>query len=287
LLRNFEPELWLNEVPDAEPEDINLAMSQLIHYDIENANAGVTPMSFLLEFREDRALVSELIPFMFKYIGFDSLSALPIDSVRPLMVGIAAKLLALKIKDVAIQPVIDDLLAARFVTSIIGTSTGNARSDVIIGDMENVGIDLTAVPLDEVIDFRKSHGSEYRAYAKEVRDFVLSLSLITENERLTSVAARRAEFDERVNRLRRIGRESFKRQSIGLGFGLAGAAWTLAHGDPWGAAFAAGAVAAGFSRPSLGSVGAAYTYVFRAARELSRLSSKESISGAALNMNAS
>ena len=136
------------------------------------------------------------------------------------------------------------------------------------GDLAYVGVDLDAIPLDEVLDFRHRHGSDYRAYSRDVRQFMLELSLIPERDQSSALAERRAELRDRADELKRIGRSSFTRQAVSFGFGVAGAAWTLVHGDAWGAFFAGGAAAAGLSWPTPEPIGAAYTYILRAQTEL-------------------
>lgn len=271
LMRNFEPELWMTELPAENLSDVQ-AMSEITQWDITSSSTGIIPPN-LEDISGEAGFVQSLRPFLDRYPAIieQVLSgAHEPYLVRPFVVGVTSKLLSQNIKDVAVQPIIDDWNAAWFVASVIGSPVGESHPDVIVGDIARVGIDLTAVPLDEVVDFRRTHGSEYRAYSKEVRDFVLSLSLMAENDRIAAITERRADLIDRAEQLREIGRRSFKRQSISVGIGFAGAAWTLAHADPWGAAFAAAATAAGISRPSLGSIGAAYTYVFQAAKELGR-----------------
>jgi hypothetical protein len=173
------------------------------------------------------------------------------------------------VTDVAIQPVIDDENAAGYVAAILGTHN-QGRAHIVVDDIRHVGIDLRAVPLDEVLDFRRQHGPEYRAYSKDVRQFALHLSQLSVAERASALAERRAELDDRAEELRRVGRDAFKHQVASFGFGLAGASWILAHGDPWGALFAAGATAAGLTAPTSGSIGAAYSYIFQTRTELAR-----------------
>ena len=149
-------------------------------------------------------------------------------------------------------------------------SHDNGRAKLITDDLRHVGIDLQAVALDEVLDFRRQHGAEYRAYSRDVRRFVLELSLLSEVGKASALADRRAELDDRAEELRRVARSAFKRQAVSFGFGLAGAAWTLVHGDPWGGIFAAGAAAGGLTRADPEPIGAAYTYILRAKTELTR-----------------
>ena len=166
-----------------------------------------------------------------------------------------------------IQPVIDNERAAAYVAAMLD-SPDQSRARIMIGDLQHIGVDLSTVPLDEVLDFRRQHGPEYRTYSTNVRRFVLDVSLLPEGDRSSALTDRRAELDDRAQELRRIGRTAFKRNAVSLGFGVAGAAWTLVHGDPWAATFAAGAAAAGISASAPGPIGAAYTYILRAKAEL-------------------
>ena len=173
------------------------------------------------------------------------------------------------VTDVSIQPVIDNESAAGYVATVLG-SHGRDPASIIVDDIRHVGIDLQRVPLDEVLHFRREHGSEYRAYSQDVRRFVLQLSLMSEAERSSALAERHGELEDRAEELRRVGRNSFKHQAVSFGFGFAGAAWIMVHGDAWGALFAAGAAAAGLSAPTLGPIGAAYSYIFQAKSKLAR-----------------
>jgi len=190
---------------------------------------------------------------------------------RLFAVAIAAlfKAVSRGVTEFAIQPVIDDEDAASYVAAVLG-SHDNGRAKIITDDLRHVGIDLQAVALDEVLDFRRQHGAEYRAYSRDVRRFVLELSLLSEVGKASALADRRAELDDRAEELRRVARSAFKRQAVSFGFGLAGAAWTLVHGDPWGGIFAAGAAAGGLTRADPEPIGAAYTYILRAKTELTR-----------------
>ena len=180
-----------------------------------------------------------------------------------------SKLLSAVVTEIAIEPVIEDANAAAFVAELIGPF-GERRAKIVTGDLVQIGLDLSAVPLDEVLDFRSKHGSEYRTYSHDVRKFVLELSLTDEADRHSALMDRRAELDDRAEQLRKLGRTAFARQTISFGFGVAGAAWTLVHGDPWGAAFAAGAAMAGLTGPDSEPIGAGYTYILRAKTELTR-----------------
>jgi hypothetical protein len=54
-----------------------------------------------------------------------------------------------------------------------GTTLIRARSlaQLLDADLRDVGIDLSRVPLDEVLDFRAEHGEHYRAYRVSIQLF--------------------------------------------------------------------------------------------------------------------
>src|SRR5450756_2585759 len=271
LLRNYPPDLWLgspwwlsspwtmrapgllNKVRRAQrllltlPED-SLLFLESVDNALEAGQGGEPEFGESLA-KYDRALAAA------KWEHGQSPGMM-----RALSVGVTSRLLWRSVTDVAIRPVINDESAGSFVASIIGShDRGLAR--IVTSDLARVGIDLGTVPLDEVLGFRRQHGAEYRAYAGEVRQFALALSLMPEAERPYALADRRAALEDKAEELRRIARASFMRGAVSLGFGVAGAAWTLAHGDTWGALFAAGAAAAGLPAAAPEPIGAAYTYI--------------------------
>jgi hypothetical protein len=90
-----------------------------------------------------------------------------------LALGAISTVLSRDVTEFAIQPVIDNGDAASYVAAILG-SHDNGRAKIITDDLRHVGIDLQLVPLDEVLDFRRQHGAEYRSYSRDVRRFVLN-----------------------------------------------------------------------------------------------------------------
>jgi len=269
LLRNYEPHPGLDQEPsgiehEQDAQDLPDELACI-------SEAGLPQLDMLLA-GQDEAELARLTAEFFRFGSVIQARQSEAGSpayMRALAVGATSRLLMQNITDVAIQPVIQDQDAALFVASVIGEAAEERKPRIITADVAQVGVDLNSVPLDEVLDFRRQHASEYTAYARDVRQFVLSMSLLSDDDQLASLADRKADLEEPADNLRRIGRRAFNRSSLGLGFGLVGAAWTVAHGDPSGGAFAAGAAAAGFAQPGLPSIGAAYTYILRAARELS------------------
>ena len=273
LLRNFPPDIWLKSsfpegraalsrfqrvmerlgIPaedDLMHTDAELHMAQIMHLRPREYHRAIREFEAILE-RAKRQYKDGKPP------------------IKALAAGVTSRLLALNVREAAIQPVIDNEDAESFVTSVIG-GRDEGLAKIVLGDLAQVNLDLTDIPLDEVLDFRRQYGAEYRTYANAVRRFTLELSLMSGSERTSAVAARRIELDDRVEHLRAINRAAFRRQALVMAFGVAGAAWTLAHGDPWAFAFAAGGAVAGISKPTYGPIGAAYTYVLKARSVMDR-----------------
>jgi hypothetical protein len=109
-----------------------------------------------------------------------------------------------------------------------------SRQDVVHFDLATVSIDLEAVPLDEVLDFRRRYADEHRSYLVNLRRFVEEVSAADPIHRTRLLDQRQRELSEQARSLREVALAAFARPATVAGFalGLTGAAWTLATGDP-------------------------------------------------------
>ena len=149
--------------------------------------------------------------------------------------------------------------ALRTLLSIPGApSSGH----VVSLDLETVGVDLGSIPINEVLDFRRQHLKQHRAYARAVRDFVEKLSLLPEKKRAKALEDRREEIRDIASDLRRISRKAWERPAYFALTGL-GAAWALKAGDLLGALLATSLGLLGAPSPEEAQTGA-YSYLFRA-----------------------
>jgi hypothetical protein len=279
LLRNYPPDLWLKSPFKEDRPVLDRFLSTQTQLctcdrrDFGHVDALSTPFSIereltqidrsKKEFRKAVGSLNRSLDRVMRQYGSDP------ALLRALSVNVASRFLQKYITDVSIQPVIDDDDAASFVASAMGE--GNAsRAKIILSDLLYLDLDLSAVPLDEVLDFRRQYAVDYRSYSHDVRQFALELSLLSESDQSSALDDRHIELDYRAKQLRKIGRSEFAHRTLSMGFGFAGAAWTLAHGDAWAAVFAAGAVAAGISKAAPEPVGAAYTYILRAQNSMKR-----------------
>jgi AcrR family transcriptional regulator len=270
LLRNYEPSSWLKtEVLTCQESKSSLERIASIFESIPEGRSPSSAEALEIDAAFEAMYGKEVMESFSRRLrrAQDTFGAMRSNN-RSVAVGMTSLLLQENIKDATIQPVIESQNAAGYVAALIG-GHDSGRARIMAGDLIHVGVDLDTVPLDEVLAFRREHGAEYRAYSQNVRRFTLDLSLMSDSERTSTLIERRAALDDQAAELTRVGRSAFIRQSVGLGFSVAGAAWTLVHGDPWGAVFAAGAAAAGLSAAPSGDFGAAYTYVLRARTELS------------------
>jgi hypothetical protein len=135
---------------------------------------------------------------------------------------------------------------------------------VIEFDIAAVSVNLGPVPLDEVLGFRRENLAAHKLYSVSVRKFANELSHMDARERDDAFAVRQAELDDMASDLRNRSRKAW-RKPASFGLGLAGAAVSLAHGNPVGAALSVGAGIVGYQSANPKPTGA-YSYLFNAQR---------------------
>jgi len=166
-----------------------------------------------------------------------------------------------------LHPITNSRHARAAVRSFLELNPMPSRQDVISFDLATASVDLDAVSLDEVLEFRAQHQAEHRAYLVSLRRFVAEISTAERSDRRRLLDQRQAQLDEQARSLRRHALDAFKLPTNAAGFalGLTGAVWSLAIGQPVPAGLAAlGALA--WLLPSR-QTGSAYSYIFRAHRE--------------------
>jgi hypothetical protein len=102
-------------------------------------------------------------------------------------------------------------------------------------DLRYVGADLSRIPLDEVLDFRRENGPRYRIYAANLREFLMSQAMLDSVQRQRAQIERAEEIRDSAAELRRLSRAAFGVRTGALLLSLAGAVWTVRGGDPFGA----------------------------------------------------
>jgi len=161
-----------------------------------------------------------------------------------------------------LSPTTDRTEIVRALTEVLGLPTLPSAGNVVAFDLQSVTVDLSAVPLDEVLSFRAENLDAHRRYVRSARQFARELSLMPEETRAAAFADRQGELDDLGSDLRKRARSAWK-QPASFALGLAGAGWTLATGNPLGALLSAGALLA--KGPGLPKVEAgAFSYLFAA-----------------------
>jgi hypothetical protein len=142
-----------------------------------------------------------------------------------------------------------------------------ARQDVITFDLATASVDLEAIPLDEVLDFREHHAAEHRRYMLDLRTFVAEVSTAEAPDRARLLERRQADLAEQARSLRSLTLAAFKRpiDAAGFALGLTGTAWSLAAGSPVPAGLAG--LGAALKLLPTRDTGSAYSYIFRANRQ--------------------
>ena len=143
-----------------------------------------------------------------------------------------------------------------------------SRGQVVAFDLEVVGVDLSSVPLDDVLAFRRENEGAHRRYMQHLRQFALELSLLEDADRVRALADRSSDLRDEARDLRERARASWRepKDVAGFGLGIAGAAWSLATMNPVPAAL--GALGAGLRMLPSKASGSAYSYLFQANRAL-------------------
>ena len=144
---------------------------------------------------------------------------------------------------------------------LLALKASSSTGAVVAFDLNTVSVDLGAVPIDEVLDFRKQNLLAHRHYCLAARKFAYELSRVTDKERKNAFEKRQAELDEIAADLRRRARKAWKKPAS-FALTLTGAAVALKTGNPLGAALSVGAALLGYQSQErdLG----AYSYLFRA-----------------------
>ncbi len=163
-----------------------------------------------------------------------------------------------------LQPGTDrpDIVAA--LNELLSLPELPSSGNVVSFDLMTVGVDLAPMPMEEILDFRRQHSEEYRAYARNIKAFVRELSLMGQEQRAEAFADRQEELDDIASDLRRTSRQAWKRPAS-FGLTLSGAAWTLVSGDPVaaGLSFVGGLVGGAIGT---GNEAGVYSFLFRASR---------------------
>jgi hypothetical protein len=161
-----------------------------------------------------------------------------------------------------LNPVTDRPRLVKALSEVLSLPTSPTYGSDVSIDMNTVGFDLGSVPIDEVLGFREENMEDYRKDSRSVRRFAFEISQLPAQEQRIAFEERQAELESIARDLRRRSRDA-GRKPVSFALSLAGAAWTLKPGDPFGAILAGGSALLGLGSDAPVQVGS-YFYLFNA-----------------------
>lgn len=195
--------------------------------------------------------------------------SVPINAlVRCLILTLLSQILRQRGKSLGLdlQPITDRPEVQAALQELLNLPETPSAGHVIASDLEVVSVDLGAVPIDDVLAFRREHHREYKEYMRNLRKFVRELSPLSADERGKARQERVEEIKDHASDLRK---KSSKLANFKLAkkpmfaLGIAGAVWKLHTGDVVGAVLSAGGAAASVTTKPPTEIGA-YSYLFNA-----------------------
>ena len=163
--------------------------------------------------------------------------------------------------DATLNPATDLGSMVKALSELLSLTSSPSSGHVIEFDLNTVTVDVGAIPLNEVLDFREQNLEAHRRYMLSVRKFVMELSRMPEQEQEIAFELRQAELDDLANDLRKRARQAWKKPSS-FALTLAGSAIS-ALAEPLTAVLSLAGKAAGHERHSPIEPGV-YSYLFRA-----------------------
>lgn len=271
LLRILHPE----ELVDYEAavdlaEGLGLMLESGLLDDLENADPAGASISYSRLGFSAEELAGPILEELRKrgLVGGDLEGrAVQIDyRVREFVLALLAQILRTRgaSHGLDLAPATDRPKAHKHLSALLDLPSMPSAGHVVSLDAAAVAVDLRAVGIDEILEFRAGHGEEYRAYARGLRGAVAELALVSDEEaRDALLAERAAELGEAAARLADISSRRWKKP-VNLMLGIGGAAWTIHSGDPLGAVIGAAPLMLDDSRSPDPPAGA-FSYICRAA----------------------
>ena len=138
-------------------------------------------------------------------------------------------------RGLAVHPTSSSSNGISDLAAILSSDLMQTASGTVMLDAEPVTLNLDLVPLDEVLDFRDEHQVAHKTYMRDIRRFMADLAQIDDlADRDAELLERREEIADAARGLQRATRRAFRKNLRTCSLGIAGSAWSLAAGDPFG-----------------------------------------------------
>jgi len=160
-----------------------------------------------------------------------------------------------------LNPITDRHRLVGSLTEMLSIPNTPSSGNVISFDLNTVSVDLGAIPINEVLDFRKENFELFKEYQRECKLFAFELSRMNAEERALNFDLRQEKLNDMASSLRKISRNAWKKPAS-FALTIAGAAWTITTGDILGAVIASSGGLLGLDKEKK-DVGA-FSYLFKA-----------------------
>ena len=162
----------------------------------------------------------------------------------------------------AVHPATDRPEAATDMLDALSRESMPSSEGVVKLDLEPVTLDLSRIPLEEVLQLREDHRKAHKAYMRSLRGFLVELGRISDQaEREAALLERRQEIADLAHDNRRSVRLSVGKDLGSWSMGIGGAVWSALGGDILGATVGSLGLGAGLV-PGAGQTVGAYSYLF-------------------------
>jgi hypothetical protein len=125
-----------------------------------------------------------------------------------------------------LHPVTDQIDTVRALHALLQLPGTPSREQIARFELENVAVDLSSVPLDEILSFRNAHGEGFRDYAQRLFLLVNELAAGDPAERAERLVDAREDLGRAADELRAIARGAWRSPLPTFALGILGAAWT-------------------------------------------------------------
>ena len=148
------------------------------------------------------------------------------------------------------------------LSEVLSGSSSVSSGHVVASDLMTVGVDVTDVRLDEILSFRSGHNKLLKKYARTVRRFVIDLSNVRKEDRITSQEDRREELIDLASDLKENSVKAWKGPAS-FALGVSGFGCNIATGGLVGSILEGLSILVGLG-DSKKEVITPYSYIFRA-----------------------
>lgn len=164
-------------------------------------------------------------------------------------------------RGLTVHPITNRPKAIADLINLLSRESMPSYGKVISFDLEPLALNMSSIPLDDVLQFRTEHQMAYRTYIRDLRHFVVELAGIENpEEQELLLLERRQEIADTAHDIRRATTKSLMKNISSLSLGIAGSAWSLSTGDPTGFALTAFSFLSGLFGEK--GIVTAYSYLF-------------------------